>query len=98
MLARIPVRPVTAPAGMVHSPPMSRAQTQLAAIRKHLAKGMQMPAEFPAFVALVTSPKGPREDALRVGWSDPTELLNVDPAAGAEFVPFLQLADGGGVA
>lgn len=77
---------------------MSRAQTKLAAIHKRLAKVIQVPAEFPAFVALVTSPKSPREDALRVGWSDPTELLNVDKAAASEFVPFLKLADGGGVA
>lgn len=57
-----------------------------------------MPAEFPAFVSLVISPKGPRADALRVGWSDPTELLNVDKAAKSELVPFLKLADGGGIA
>lgn len=77
---------------------MSRAATQLAAIGKRLAKGMQMPAEFPAFVSLVVSPKGPRHDALRVGWSDPTGLLNVDKAAKSELVPFLKLADGGGIA
>jgi hypothetical protein len=77
---------------------MSRAQTKLAAIAKRLAKSMQMPAEFSDFVSLVTSPKGPSQDALRVGWSDPTELLNVDKAAGAQFVPFVKLADGGGVA
>jgi hypothetical protein len=77
---------------------MSRALTKLAVIRKRLTKGIEMPAEFPAFVSLVTSPKGPRDDALRVGWSDPTELLNVDKSVAAEFVPFLKLADGGGVA
>jgi hypothetical protein len=77
---------------------MSRARTKLAAIRKRLAKDIQVPAEFPAFVSLVTDPKSPRDDALRVGWSDPTELLNVDKAANSEFVPFLELADGGGVA
>jgi len=77
---------------------MSRARTKLAAIRKRLAKGTQLPAEFPAFVSLVTSPKSPRDDALRVGWSDPTELLNVDKSAASEFLPFLTIADGGGVA
>lgn len=77
---------------------MSKAQTKLAAIRKRLGKGMRMPAEFPAFVSLVTSPKSPREDALRVGWSNPTELLNIEKFAAAEFVPFLKLAAGGGVA
>jgi hypothetical protein len=77
---------------------MSRAASQLAAISKRLAKGMQLPAEFPAFVSLVISPKGPRADALRVGWSDPTGLLNVDEAAKSELVPFLKLADGGGIA
>lgn len=77
---------------------MTRAHTKLAAISKRLAKGVQMPAEFPAFVSLVTSPEGPRHDALRVGWSDPTGLLNVDKSAAAELVPFLKLADGGGVA
>jgi hypothetical protein len=77
---------------------MSRATTKLAAIRKRLAKGTQLPAEFPAFVSLVTSPKSPSDDALHVGWSDPTELLNVDKAAASEFLPFLTLADGGGVA
>jgi hypothetical protein len=77
---------------------MSRARIKLAAVRKHLAKGAQMPAEFPAFVSLVTNPKSPRHDALRVGWSDPTQLLNVDKSAASEFLPFLKLADGGGVA
>jgi hypothetical protein len=77
---------------------MSRAHTKLAAISKRLPKGMQLPAEFPAFVSLVTSPKSPSDDALRVGWSDPTQLLNLDKSAAAGFFPFLKLADGGGVA
>jgi hypothetical protein len=77
---------------------MSRADTKLAAIHKRLAKSVDIPAEFSAFVSLVTSPKGPRDDALNVGWSDATELLNVDKSAAAEFLPFLKLADGGGVA
>ena len=57
-----------------------------------------MPAEFPAFVSLVTNPKSPRHDPLRVGWSDPTKLLSVDKSAASEFLPFLTLADGGLVA
>ncbi len=77
---------------------MSRAHTKLDAIRKRFAKGIEMPAEFPAFVSLVTDPKSPRHDALRVGWSDATKLLNVDKSAASEFLPFLTLADGGGVA
>jgi hypothetical protein len=77
---------------------MTRARTQLDAISKRLPKGTELPAGFSDFVSLVTSPKGPREDALRVGWSNPTGLLNVKKSAAAEFVPFIKLADGGGVA
>jgi hypothetical protein len=77
---------------------MSRADTKLAAIRKRLAKGAELPAEFPAFVSLVTHPTSARQDALRVAWSDATELLNVDKSAASEFLHFLTLADGGGVA
>jgi len=77
---------------------MSRADTKLAAIHKRLAKDAELPAEFSAFVSLVTHPTSARQDALRVAWSDFTELLNVDKSAVAEFLPFLTLADGGGVA
>lgn len=77
---------------------MSRAQTQLAAISKRLPKGAQLPAEFAAFVSLVTHPTSPRQDALRVAWSNFTSLLNVDKSAASEFLPFLKHADGGGVA
>ncbi|MFC4311859.1 hypothetical protein ACFPN2_22450 [Steroidobacter flavus] len=77
---------------------MSRANTKLAAIAKRLPKGAELPAEFPAFVSLVTHATNARQDALRVAWSDFTELLNVDKAAVAEFLPFLKRADGGGVA
>jgi hypothetical protein len=77
---------------------MSRAQTRLDAIGKRLAKGVALPPEFPAFVALVTHATNARQDALRVAWSDFTTLLNVDKSTVAEFLPFLKLADGGGVA
>lgn len=77
---------------------MSRANTKLAAIEKRLAKGAEVPAEFSAFVALVTGPTSTRQDALNVAWSDFTQLLNVRKAAAREFFPFLKHADGGGVA
>lgn len=77
---------------------MSRARVKLSALQKRLPKGLKLPPQFPAFVGLVTSEKGPRHDAQRVGWSDPTKLLNVEKAAAAECFPFLTLADGGLIA
>ncbi len=74
---------------------MKRASGKLAAVRKRLPRGRRLPTEFPAFIKLVTSEKGPRADVLRVGTSDPANLLNVTKEAAAHVVPFITLGDGG---
>jgi hypothetical protein len=76
----------------------TRAARKVAAIRRKLSAKVALPAEFAAFVALVTDPKLPARDLMKVTWSDPRPLLNADKTAVESFVPFLLFADGGVVA
>jgi len=75
--------------------PTTRAARKVATIQRKLRGRVRLPAEFPAFVELVTHPKDPRRDLMNVRWSDPRWLLNADKSAVDSFVPFLLFADGG---
>lgn len=77
---------------------MSRSAQKLDALQKRLPEGMSLPPEFPDFVRLVTHDRSPRKDVLRVAWVNPTRLLNVEKVVARHFFPFLELADGGGIA
>jgi len=74
---------------------ITRPARKVAAIRRKLPDDFELPAEFPAFVALVTHPKAPVRDLMNVTWSDPRPLLNADKSAVQAFVPFLLFGDGG---
>jgi hypothetical protein len=66
--------------------PTLRAARKVATIRRKLPAGLKLPAEFAAFVELVTHPKDPRRDLMNVRWSDPRWLLNADRSAVDSFV------------
>lgn len=74
---------------------ITRPDRKVAAIRRKLPDDLELPAEFPGFVALVTHPKSPVRDVMNVTWSDPRPLLNADKSITREFVPFLTFSDGG---